>query len=49
MVTGTRQDHGVWGGTTEEERKLMRRSQSRARRRLARATALPQAELVGGP
>lgn len=35
----SRQDHGVWGGTTEEERKLMRRARSRARRQLARATA----------
>jgi WhiB family redox-sensing transcriptional regulator len=35
----TRQDHGVWGGTSEEERKLMRRADNRARRRLARATA----------
>jgi WhiB family redox-sensing transcriptional regulator len=35
----TRQDHGVWGGTTEEERNLMRRAESRARRQLARATA----------
>jgi WhiB family redox-sensing transcriptional regulator len=35
----SRQDFGVWGGTTEEERKLMRRAQSRARRQLARATS----------
>jgi WhiB family redox-sensing transcriptional regulator len=35
----SRQDQGVWGGTTEEERKLMRRAQSRARRQRARATA----------
>ncbi len=32
----SRQDEGVWGGTTEEERKLMRRAQSRARRQIAR-------------
>ena len=35
----SRQDHGVWGGTTEDERKLMRRAGSRARRRLSRITA----------
>jgi WhiB family redox-sensing transcriptional regulator len=35
----TRQDQGVWGGTTEEERKLMRRAQARARRQVSRATA----------
>jgi WhiB family redox-sensing transcriptional regulator len=35
----TRQDQGVWGGTTEEERKLIRRAESRARRRLAHLAA----------
>jgi WhiB family transcriptional regulator, redox-sensing transcriptional regulator len=33
-----RQDHGVWGGTTEEERKHMRRASRRARRQLTLAT-----------
>jgi WhiB family redox-sensing transcriptional regulator len=39
FALATRQDHGVWGGTTEEERKLMRRAESRARRQVARAAA----------
>jgi WhiB family redox-sensing transcriptional regulator len=34
-----RQDHGVWGGTSEEERKLMRSAGSHARRRLGHVTA----------
>ena len=34
-----RQDHGVWGGTSEEERKLMRSVGNHARRRLGQVTA----------
>jgi WhiB family redox-sensing transcriptional regulator len=33
-----RQDHGVWGGTSEEERKLMRSAGVHARRRLGHVT-----------
>jgi WhiB family transcriptional regulator, redox-sensing transcriptional regulator len=32
--------YGVWGGTTEEERKAMRRARTRARRSLTRVTAV---------
>jgi WhiB family redox-sensing transcriptional regulator len=34
-----RQDYGVWGGTSEEERKLMRSAGNYARRRLGHVTA----------
>jgi WhiB family redox-sensing transcriptional regulator len=33
-----RQDHGVWGGTSEEERKLMRSAGVHARQRLGHVT-----------
>jgi WhiB family transcriptional regulator, redox-sensing transcriptional regulator len=33
----SRQDYGIWGGTTEEERRSLRRSRQRAARRLAGA------------
>jgi WhiB family redox-sensing transcriptional regulator len=35
----SRQDYGVWGGASEEERRLMRRAHSRARRQLRHMTA----------
>ena len=35
----SRQDFGVWGGLTEEERRSLRRSRQRRARRLAAATS----------
>jgi WhiB family transcriptional regulator, redox-sensing transcriptional regulator len=35
----SRQDFGVWGGMTEEERRSLRRSRQRRARRLAAASA----------
>lgn len=39
----SRQDFGVWGGLTEEQRRSLRRSRQRKARRLAAAAALSQA------
>jgi WhiB family redox-sensing transcriptional regulator len=39
--------HGVWGGRSEEERRLMRRREQRARARAARRASLSMSEPEG--